>query len=225
MKYLDFIKESRYHTHGLSTVRRQLPKFLKYIGGDSEIEYSDDTDDFTLIMSKMTNKGLNSIISRCGVLGYFPSVFNVNGEYISGDEKTDIDGFISIVQNYDIDISDKFWIQFESWLDQEVTVPKKLYHVTKTVYVDKIKKRGLYPKAKNKISYHPDRIYVVDNYMVAIDILKQLSSNSDDSFSIVTIIPDNDKLILRTDPNYNRGYYTNQNIPSNWIVHSQTFNL
>jgi hypothetical protein len=60
---------------------------------------------------------------------------------------------------------------------------------------------------------------LVDNYMVALDILKQLKQIDDDSYSIITIKPDKDVLLLRLDPNYNRGFYTNQNIPPNWIIH------
>jgi hypothetical protein len=219
MKYLEIIKESRYKTHGLLTVKRQLPLFLRSIKSISEIKYNHETDDFILKIKNLTKSGLDSLISRCEILGYYPSVFNVNGKYIKVKNIKNIDDFIEIVKNYNINKSDKIWIQFESWLDQEIEVPDKLYHITKTTYVDKIKRYGLSPKSKHKISYHPDRIYLVDNYMVALDILKQLKQIDDDSYSIITIKPDKDVLLLRLDPNYNRGFYTNQNIPPNWIIH------
>jgi len=223
MNYLSYIKESRYKTHGLLTVKRQLPLFLRSIESITDIKYNYETDDFILNIKNLTKNGLDSLISRCEILGYYPSVFSVNDEYIEVDSIKSIDDFIKIVKNYNIDKSDKILIQFESWLDQEIEVPDKLYHVTKTAYVDKIKRYGLSPRSKHKIAYHPDRIYLVDDYMVALDILKQLKQIDDVKYSVITIKPDKDVLLLRIDPNYNRGFYTNQNIPPNWIIHIRNY--
>lgn len=225
MKYLDYIKESRYKTHGLNTVKRQLPLFLRSIKSISDIEYNYDTDDFIIKIKNLTKSSLESLISRCEILGYYPSVFNVNNEYIIESDIDTLDDFIQLIKKYDIKKSDNIWIQFESWLDQEVVVPDLLYHITKTKYIDKIKRYGISPRAKHKISYHPDRIYLVDNYLVAIDMLKQLKEIDKDEYTLIKIKPDKSVLLLRNDPNYNRGYYTNQNIPPNWIIDYKNINL
>ena len=219
MNYLNFIKESRYKTHGLNTVKRQLPLFLKSIDCIYDIDYQYDTDDFLLQGTNMTKNGIDALIGRCEILGYYPSVFNVNGENIGKGNIRTIDDFINIIKDYNIEKSDKIWFQFESWLDEEIVIPDKLYHVCRTVNVDKIKRYGLSPKSKHKISYHPDRIYLVEEYLVALNIIKQFKETEDIDYSIITIKPDKDILLLRSDPNFNRGFYTNQNIPPSWIIH------
>ena len=140
MNYLNFIKESRYKTHGLSVVKRQLPLFLKSIDCVYNINYQYDTDDFILECTNMTKNGLNVLIGRCEILGYYPAIFNLNGEYIGKSNIETIDDFINIIKNYNVDISDKIWFQFESWLDEEIETPEKLYHVCRTIDVEKIKR-------------------------------------------------------------------------------------
>lgn len=212
-----FIKESRYKTHGLDTVKRHIPMLLKSLQVTFEIEYFDTDDVFIIIASKLKTSTIDSIVSRCGILGYFPSILTLNSVQIKYEDCVDIDMFIDKVKKQDIENTDKVVIQFESWLDDEIKTPETLYHVCKKIHLDKIKRYGLYPKAKHKISHHPDRIYLVDDIMHANDIRKQLKEIDNDEYVIVLIKPNQNNLILRTDPNYNMGFYTNQNIPPNWI--------
>lgn len=218
MKYLEYIKESRYKTHGLITVKRQLPVLLNSINAIYDIEYY-DTDDFSLSLSNITTNALSIIISRCEILGYFPSTFKLNNIRINND--TNIERFVDIVKNYSISKNDTLWLQFESWQDQDIDIPDKLYHVTKTKNLNRIKRYGLCPKSKNKISYHPDRIYFVDNFKFALNIYKQLNEID---YCVIEILPEKNILLLRSDPNYNQGYYTNQNIPPYWIVNITNLN-
>ena len=49
-KYLNFISESRYKTHGLDIVKRIIPKLLKSMKCDFDIVYS-PVDDFTIYLN------------------------------------------------------------------------------------------------------------------------------------------------------------------------------
>jgi len=214
--YLKFISESRYKTHGISVIKRTIPKLLESMNCDFNIEYS-DVDDFVIYFTNLTNGAKKVIISRCELIGYFPSVFSVNDIKKRPKSIKDIDDFVEYVKNYELDKENKVYIQFESWLDEQIETPEKLYHVCRTIDVEKIKRYGISPKSKHKISYHPDRIYLVVNYLSAISIVDQFKEIDKNDYSVVCITPENNKLLLRKDPNFNDGYYTTQNILPSWI--------
>ena len=222
-KYLNFISESRYKTHGLDIVKRIIPKLLKSMKCDFDIVYS-PVDDFTIYLNNLTNNVKDVLISRIELLGYFPSVFCVNNDEKRNDDIKNIDDFVNYVKNYKLDNINVVYIQFESWLDEEIETPERLYHVCRTIDTEKIKRYGISPKSKHKISYHPDRIYIVDDYLAAISIAKQFKEIEKDKnnnlyeYSIVTITPETNKLLLRKDPNFDSGYYTTQNILPIWIL-------
>jgi len=217
-KYLEFISESRYKTHGLVSVKRTLPKVLNYMKSKYNIEYNYDTDDFSLYFSIIDDDILNVLISRSELLGYYPSVFSIDGVGIKHGKT--IDEFVNYLKNYKIPTNyNEIFIQFESWLDKEIETPRYLYHVFENSVEDKIKRYGIYPKSKHKISYHPDRIYLTEKLTHAIDFIKQLDKNKKYSIAVIdkNLIDNKYKLLLRKDPNYNVGFYTTQNIHPEWI--------
>lgn len=140
-----------------------------------------------------------------------------------------IDEFVDYIKNFELPKNYKeIYIQFESWLDKEIETPKILYHVCRTIDVNDIKRYGIYPKSKHKISYHPDRIYLVSNLSDVEIIIKQFEekdkqNNLNIEYSVVKIEKDKNKdtkyynLLVRKDPNFNEGFYTTQNILSCWI--------
>jgi hypothetical protein len=215
-KYLEFISESRYKTHGLPVVKRTIPKMLKSMNCIFNIDYS-ISDDFVIYFTNLTNGAKDAIISRCELLGYFPSVFSVDNNENRNKDINDIDDFVKYVKNYKLDTNNEVYIQFESWLDDIVETPKILYHVCRTIDVEKIERYGLSPRSKHKISYHPDRIYLVSDYLSAISIIKQFKEIEDIEYSIVKITPDTEQLNIRRDPNFDSGFYSTQNILPTWI--------
>ena len=54
-------------------------------------------------------------------------------------------------------------ICIEAKYDHEVKIPSILYHASPIKLKDKILKNGLSPKSGNKISKHPERIYLTNN--------------------------------------------------------------
>ena len=77
-KYLEFISESRYKTYGVDTIRRTLPKVLNYMNAEYKIFYN-PTDDFSIYFTNITNGIKDVLITRCELIGYFPSTFKIDG--------------------------------------------------------------------------------------------------------------------------------------------------
>lgn len=215
--YLYYISESRYKTHGLNTIERTLPKTLKSMNCDFIIEYYWEVDDFSIEFTNLTNNAKDVLIGRCELIGYYPSVMEVNDINIRDKNIKTIDDFVTFVKDYDLPKENCVFFHFESWLDQEIDTPETLYHICRTIDKDKILRYGISPKSKHKISYHPDRIYITDDYKSAIFIMKQFKEIHNTDYSIVTIKPNSDMLVRR-DPNFEEGYYTNQNISPNCIT-------
>lgn len=63
-------------------------------------------------------------------------------------------------------------------------IPIFLYHVTEKDNLKNINKNGIFPKSKNKIESHPDRVYLFDNLDGANfyknDIIKRFNLNNED---------------------------------------------
>ena len=151
--------------------------------------------------------------------GYFIASIKINNEVY--DKVEDID---------DIKVGSKIIIWFESKFDEEVKeIPDILYHVTLAKYVNKIKKSGLTPKAKNKLSFHLDRIYCAMSLKAAESIMQEFkrldiaNKISVQDYSIIQIDTHGLKVKFFKDPNATLqdgeviGVYTHENIPREFI--------
>lgn len=151
------------------------------------------------------NTLLNGIIKDANNLGWFPS-FMETEEYVGKwDEKYFKEGEIKL--------------RFEAKFDEEIVekIPPVLYHITPTQNVNKILKIGLVPKSRSKASYHPDRVYL-SNYLEDIEDLGEMfyQKTGEKNWTILKINTDlipGEYFKLYTDPNYEPGYYTLNNIP------------
>lgn len=91
-------------------------------------------------------------------LGYFISFLTIDGHnWIKEYDSKTIPTSLLLEPLYDIRI-DK--------------IPEKLYHLSPLKYKSKILKYGFIPKSKNRISIHPDRIYVSDDLLTTIKFTK-----------------------------------------------------
>ena len=113
--------------------------------------------------------------------------------------------------------------------EDELPVPKFLYHLTPENKVGKILKNGLAPKAQNKLGEHPDRIY----FFSQKDLTLNYKSYADDfwasahkdtrrdiKYSLLKIDTEkcrNDFKIYG-DPNMIRGVWTFNNVPPEAIT-------
>lgn len=234
-EYIELLKESRYKTHGVQHVKRTLPKLLNYLNLKYTLDINKDTDDFQLYFydnGKFNEKTLDSVISQCEIFGYFPSYFTIDDRNIFNEfksyveqkhkienDKTPID-FIEYLRTFKIDNFNEIYLQFESWEDSDIDyVPDLLYHVCRKINLDKINRYGLFPKSQNKISYHPDRIYLTTDFMEAEEVRNKFKELHDDII-IISIKPDKELmnvLKLKKDPNWPDGLYTSHNISTLYI--------
>jgi len=212
-KYIEFVqqlKEGLITTHDITKYSHIITNYLHQIG----VEYSIDiTDKFQFKLTIETNNvDLIEVINHdCYTLGYFPSYY-----WIILDNKMK-NGFKEIST---LPINTKsVQIQYESKYDDglyknDIICPDKLYHLSKQENKDSILKKGIYPKSKNRLSVHPERIYLfedVNNYEVLFNKMKFIDSEKND-YLLLEIDCSIDKLFLHTDPNYRLGYFTYDNI-------------
>jgi hypothetical protein len=188
-------------------VKKLVEKFSE---GDVIVEIVEDISsgylDIHLPLEKRTEKYINRLINLLNNMGYFFSTWFKEGS--TRFEK---------VENL---IYEKTGIiRFEPKFDVEY-MPKNryLYHVTDRKFLPKILKYGLVPKSKNKVSKHPDRIYLVINKNFLIDIslmMEEFIPIEDQVYLRIDL--KNLPIFLRIDSQFDGGVYTTDNIPPNNI--------
>lgn len=121
-------------------------------------------------------------------------------------------------------------IEFDSKFDEiENNKFEKLYHLSIQEYDNKIKKYGLSPRSKSKLSSHTDRVYLcksIDDCEILIPQMKLYYSEEKDNNIyklgnkkyrkntkwIIYEIDNTTNTTLYKDPRYINGYYTLENI-------------
>lgn len=182
--------------------KRKYPDYyigLQTSGGDIVIssgrkEYIDD---------------LHGIDNLCRQLGWFISHGNIpsDGLYYKYNEPEFFD------QKYEeVIIKPKF---------DEKDLPGKpsiLYHVTPKRSVEKILQIGLVPKHKDKLVYHPDRVYLIDELELAYGLKKEFQRLDKIEYDILKIKMKDLDIKLYADVDYpQHGFYTLENIPPKFI--------
>lgn len=187
-------------------------------------------------------KYIFSICLRCG---YYCSFYKIlTDDYlVKFKGEFDKNKFIDIIEKYNIK---QVELIFEGdYEDREYTniidIPEILYHLTPNRNKNSILKIGLAPKGGSRLSYHPERIYLMDNLKNYQNLIEEfryedfkyhkekyknkkhiesIDDMNSDFYKYMLLEIDttinnlNEKLILNTDPNYNLyGYFTTNNIP------------
>lgn len=141
---------------------------------------------------------------------YLPIITNL-GYFIS---KLTIDGQVWI-KEYDKNTEPIAFI-IEAKYDYEVKIPDILYHASPIRFKDKIIKYGLTPKTGNKISNHPERIYLTDDIEKAIKFGEFLKEEDNEWYKggyCIYSIKGDSLSKLYSDVNFREGgYYTLSNI-------------
>jgi hypothetical protein len=173
----------------LEILKRRFPKFEIEILPDGEIEINN---------KEILISDINPLINN---LGYFISNIEVDGEYqIYKNQKNA--NTITIEAKYDTEVN----------LDDV----GELYHVSDEKYEKSILRNGLYPKSSNKLSSHPDRIYLTDSLDV-VNLFKDYYNSQGFSYTVFKIEKEGvDKLFSDVNLRKN-GYYTLNNIKPNYI--------
>jgi hypothetical protein len=116
-------------------------------------------------------------------------------------------------------------VSIEAKFDLEIDTNKftDVYHISPSVYDEKIKKIGLVPKSKSKMSHHPERVYFVARESDANAMADIFSGDNPVEYSVYKVnlkkARQNDGAIrIFQDPNLNSGFYTLSNIPPEYVT-------
>jgi hypothetical protein len=168
----------------------------------------------------ITEYELESLIRYVNMLGWYVSAYLI-GEAGLRWKKFSVADFTK-------DTVDKklYSLQLEAKYDLELNGRNFdfLYHSTPSVNDDKINSIGLVPKSRNKIAYHPDRVYFTRTETELDDITERFHSLyptvKEYSYYQVDIkgaIHDDGTIRLFNDPNTANGIYTLSNIPKQYL--------
>lgn len=167
-----------------------------------ELSIKNDTDGEIYIENQPPQR-LEKYLPLITNLGYFISLITINGN-----------DWIKEFDNETCPIA--FYL--EPKYDLKVLVPETLYHSSPIKFKDKISKIGFIPKTGNKISNHPERIYLTDDLNTAIAFGENIKNKTKSGYCIYKIdgeCIDN----LYSDINLRSGgFYTLQNISPNHFV-------
>ena len=161
----------------------------------------------------MSNDQLKYVIDiNQNLLGYFPS-------YIWVENENRKNGFIfdeKYLSNSFLNIKIRFESKYEDGLyKNDLEIPEYSYHISPDNKKDKILKDGLCPKSYNRKT-NPERIYLfydIEDYDFLLKglILNDQTKGLNREYNLYKVTM-NKKMIIHTDPNYNRGFYTYDNI-------------
>lgn len=151
------IVEGLIHTHpinkSVNILRRRFPELIIEVENDGEI-----------YIENQPPQKLEKYIPIITNLGYFISKLTINGQ--------------EWIKEYNNDTKPIAFI-LEAKYDYEVEIPETLYHASPIRFKYKIVKFGLTPKTGNKLSNHPERIYLTDDLNKAIDFGNYLKEGDD----------------------------------------------
>lgn len=180
-------------------LKRKFPDYYIGILPDGEIEISAGRKEYV--------SDITQIIGICNQLGWFISFGTKDGEQYNFDKDF-------TEQSYDEIVIKPL---FDTTKDIDIK-PSTLYHVTREKYLNKIFKIGLVPKHEDKISHHPDRIYVTDELELAWGMKKESERLYREDCEILKISTKGLDIQLYSDVDSRQnGFYTLENIPPKFI--------
>lgn len=203
-------------THAIDTSILNLERMWVF---DGRVSYAEASDTIKMtIWKRLDKKEFDSVMNHIeNFLGYFPSHISVPGNNV----KFDYNKAIELAN-----VGKPFAVYFDAKYDPEISeskLPPTMYHVTPMVYETKILKIGLVPKRKNKLSSHPERIYMASSQNDAVDLLGSSVFTKDMSeFTLLSIdlksLRKSRKIRIFNDPVYaGKGFYTYENIPPQYL--------
>lgn len=237
--YVDAINEGLIKTHDLNKISYDIYRSLSLLNFDVSVD--NNVNKFTININNFNKISENKIklmldhimVSVVNRGGWFPSYMNlINIDYKEKLTKFNLKYLIKKQQSLF-----KVSIIFESKFGDIIyDVPDKLYHLSIQEYDEKIKKIGLIPKSKSKLTSHIDRIYLCKTVDDCKSLINQMLLYYEDEKSknvfdigkekyqkntnpIIYEIDNSDKIInkLYDDINYENGYYTTTNIYPEYI--------
>lgn len=225
-KFYQFLTEGLIKTYDFDVIKSKEHIFLSKLRIKYSLTYIKTNNTIHLEIADFDKiQNISSTIDciesfMINMMGWFPSNMILTNLYHKENSFTYNRFFLVDRQ----DFLQKVTIIFESKFDIQTDVPEKLYHLSIQEYEDKILKKGLSPKSKSKLSFHPDRIYLTTKIgcLSLIEHMKFFYNSAkwknpnykiNDKWVIFEIDTTDLDLKIYCDPNYIGGYYTLNNIP------------
>lgn len=170
------------------------------------------------------------INKKANLMGWYPALYLIYGTDENGYRHPDVNqmsGWLRIKKLSEVgdfkfeDLYVK--IQYEAKYDivkkLKNSLPDKIYHITDKKHVEKIKRIGLSPKAGEKHSNHPGRIYfALDKQTASRVLLMGLDDYLDQPVWLeINTGKLQDGFVCYADPQFKGGWYTYNNIPPSAI--------
>lgn len=215
-EYIRLIKEGLIFTHNIEKYQNSLDIQLSSIGVKHNINIiSKFVYDLEILNPfELSVELLKYVIDiNQNLLGYYPS-------YVWVINKIGKNGFIfdeKYLSNEFLNIKIRFESKYEDGLyKNDLEIPEYAYHISPKEKRIKILSDGLCPKSYNRKTKHPDRLYLFYDLKDYDNLLKGLIFNDQmkgldreyDTYKIKM----NRSMIIHSDPNYDRGFYTYDNI-------------
>jgi hypothetical protein len=224
-EYCELYNEGLIKTYDFDKCENYIKNKLNTLNLDYTINFFDDSED-KFDVSVDTNGAIiiteikdiaNYISNLCG---YFPSSF-ISTNKLGGRQFKWNDLNNNTVNSNTINLKIRFESKYS--VTEEIICPDELFHFTPKTNLPNIMKYGLYPKAKNRDSEHPSRIYLFPDYENNKGLLNglkrsDLMNNTRKEYVVLRIDCSTKKLKLYTDPNYTKGYFTYDNINPKYIT-------
>lgn len=172
--YQEHLNEGLIKTVDMETFDKHVRKLYKKFPSVPAIKTPDlgDAGHMNLMIynNEETLKFIEELIHQMNVHGYFVSTMefrNIGNKSVEKIVKSN-DEFLKTVKDSDLKKTKAIQISLEPKFEEE-TKDKftTLYHITEQKHVKKITEIGLVPRAKSKISYHPERIYLATKHCIA----------------------------------------------------------
>jgi hypothetical protein len=214
--YIESIKEGLIATHNIEKYNFSLSIQLNGIGVNHKINIiSKFMYDLEILNSKdLSDEALEFVITlNQNLLGYYPSSILVKNDFGENIFKFD-EQYLSNKYSY---IKIRFEAKYEdNSFKNTLQVPEYAYHLSPINKKEKISNDGLFPKAYNRMTKHPERIYLFYNLEDYEELLKNLKLsdvlNDIDVKYTLYKAKLSDDMIIHTDPNYAKGFYINETI-------------
>lgn len=170
------------------------------------------------LRKEIQKKDFDSVLKWVNNLGYFPSVMTLNSRFV----KFNYDDVIKFLSRPEL----LHRIDFEPKFDPEILeqeVPDVAYHIAPTKNEERIKKIGLAPRSKEKISKHPSRVYLASSIDSVELLADHPSFQKNESLTVFEVDLRELKKVRKIrwflDPNFDDegGFYTYENIPPKYL--------
>jgi len=232
VKLKDILNENTVMEEGL-IVTHPLEKTVQYLNNfyqnyENKLSFfkkstkDPERNKFVWMVDNPSKKFIDSIVVIINNFGWFPSHYS-SLSTPTVTKKFNLDDFMEDSESDNVGTMVFFEPKFDNKELESGEIPNVVYHISPIQFKKKILEIGLIPKSKEKMTKHPDRIYLAKDKDSALLLLKNknfiLGNNL---FSLYEIQLENlvkkKKVRVFTDVNFKDfGFYTMGNISPEYI--------